>query len=69
MECPHCHAKIMWSERFINLIGDRIKHLESFEGLHCLCGQIVDPVILFNRHNQPETRKTRPFHWMGEEVM
>ena len=66
--CPKCGG-IMWSERFISLTGDVIKHPECFDGWHCLCGNIIDPVILGHREAEIEKlRKHRPFHWVDGEA-
>jgi len=50
MNCRRCHG-LMVEERFEDLRGDP-QHI-SFYGWRCVCcGNVADPVILYNRSNQ-----------------
>ena len=52
MRCPRCKG-LMVDDWFQDLHDDTGRM--HFEGLRCLiCGEVVDPVILHNRHVGPE---------------
>ncbi|MBI3804385.1 MAG: hypothetical protein HY282_11560 [Nitrospirae bacterium] len=61
MECPRCKS-VMIEERFQDLADDT--GVIHFFGYRCLsCGEILDPVIAYNR-----THPTRPLQGRGRHV-
>ena len=57
MRCPRCGG-MMHYEEFVNTMDEGMAW--SFDGWRCVyCGEVVDPLILYNRslhHQKTETR-------------